>query len=304
MISFRYHVVSIVAVVAALTVGILLGAGLLDTGLANDLNRRVNTQRQELDRSRGTITELEQSNAQWNSFGKVILPSLVTDRLTDVPVVLVTVEGVDLPSLAAARQALVQAGVTQLDTLQIKATIQSDDPVDRAALSQALGLSQTEPPANLTNQAARALAARLVEAPPAGGPDVLAQLSDAGFVSTVGQPPVASIGGPGQAVAFVAGGASPPLVNPNAVLLPMIRELVDRSLPAPVAAAEPATTAYPFVSLIRTSDLNRKLLTVDDVDAVFGQMSLAVGLQDVVQNPGRGGNFGQGTGASAPYPAP
>jgi hypothetical protein len=304
MISFRYHVVSIVAVVAALTVGILLGAGLLDTGLANDLNRRVNTQRQELDRSRDTITQLEQSNGQWSSFGKVVLPSLVSDRLTDVPIVLVTIEGVDLPTLAAARQALVQAGVTQLVTLQIKAKFQSLEPVDRAALAEALGLSATDIPADLTNQAARMLGARLVQAPFTGTPDLIAQLSDAGFVSTVGQPPISSIGVPGQATVFVAGGSHPPIVSPGLVLLPMIRELVDRTLPAPVAAVEPTVTAYPFVPQIRTDDLNRKLLTVDDVDAVFGQMALAVGLQDVLQTPGRGANYGQDTGASAPFPAP
>ena len=43
MISFRYHVVTIVAIFVALAVGILMGTTLLDQGLVSDLQRRTSS---------------------------------------------------------------------------------------------------------------------------------------------------------------------------------------------------------------------------------------------------------------------
>ena len=303
MISFRYHVVTIVAVLVALAAGVLLGGTLLDTALANKLTRQVAELKSELKLAQGQSGDVKKQLAESAQFQTIVLPSLLADRLTGVPNVLVTIKGVDLSALQAARQSLVQAGVSDLETIQLTPRMGSSDATDREALAQAIGLTGP-PPASLSTLAAQALADRLLVAPAPGAPDLLVELQTAGFVDIVGPLGVTGIGVPGQTVAVVAGGPAPPSVDPATFLLPLVSSLVARDPVTPVSAGEPTTTEYPFVSLIRTSDVNGKLVTVDDVDTVFGQLSFAIGLQDLVANPGHGANYGERPGASAPFPAP
>jgi hypothetical protein len=303
MISFRYHVVTIVAVLVALAAGVLLGGTFLDTALANQLNRQVAQLRGELEQAQGQSTDAQQQLSRSAQFQTIWLPSLLSDRLTGISTVLVTIEGVDLSALQAARQSLVQAGVTDLETIQLKAKMGSADPADRAALAQTLGLSGP-PPANLSVLAMQALAERLLTTPAPGASDLLVEWKTEGFIQSVGPAGVTGIGVPGQTVGVVAGGPAPASIDPASFLMPLISSLVQRDPVTPVSAGEPATTEYPFVSLIRTSDVNGKLVTVDDVDTVFGQLSFAIGLQDLVADPGHGANYGEGPGASAPFPAP
>jgi hypothetical protein len=102
---------------------------------------------------------------------------------------------------------------------------------------------------------------------------------------------------------MVAGGTSTQM-DPNRFILPLIANLVGRDPPTPVIVGEPFTSTDTLLSLIRTGDLSGKVVTVDDVEEVIGQVSFAVGLQRVVQNPGQGANYGRGDGVSAPFPAP
>ncbi len=304
MISFRYHVVTIVAVLIALAVGILLGGTLIDTGLVNNLNQQVKRQGADVTRLQDSVLTLEAQNRSLSTFAKTWFPDVVAGRLTGVPVVILTVDGVDLQTVSLARQALVQAGVTELETVQVLSSMGSTDPSDRSALAAAIGLSGTVPPADLDQRAATALADRLVQAPSTGATDVLLNLQSAGFVKLVGQPSASSIGVPGETVVLIDGGKGPPAVDATLVLVPLIRELVSRPTPVPVVAGEPTDTQYAFVPLIRSSDIDRKLVTVDDVDSVFGQISVAVGLQDLVRTPGAGADYGIDGGASALFPSP
>jgi hypothetical protein len=303
MISFRYHVVTIVAVLVALAAGVLLGGTFLDTALANQLNRQVAQLRVELDQAQGQSADVQRQLTVSAKFETIVLPKLLAGRLTGVPTVLVTIEGVDLSALQAARQSLAQADAADLETIQLTARMGSSDPADQEALAQIIGLSGP-PPADLPVLVMQALADRLLELPAPGAPDLLMELRTEGFIQIIGSTGVTGIGIPGQIVGVVAGGAAPPSVDPATYLLPLISSLVGRDPVTPVNAGEPTTTEYPFVSLIRTSPLNGQLVTVDDVETVFGQLSFAIGLQDLVANPGHGVNYGEGAGASAPFPAP
>jgi hypothetical protein len=297
-------VVTIVAVFVALTVGILLGGALLSTGLTKDLEHRLDTLQSRVDERESQITDLKSERDQISSLVAAYLPTFLADRLSGVPATLVTIEDVDLSAVQAARQALEQAGATDLMTIQIKAKMSSNDPADQAVLARALGVSGDFPPADLPTKAAQELADRLVQVPGVGEPDLLLTLKSAGLISIVGQGGVTSIGVPGQTVTVVAGGTKPPAVEPATFLVPMIHTLVERTPVTPVVAAEPTDTTYAFVSLIRTGDLNGQVATVDHVDSVFGQISVAVGMQELIQDPGHGKNYGRDPGASAPFPAP
>jgi Copper transport outer membrane protein, MctB len=302
MISFRYHVVTIVAVLIALAVGILLGGTFIDTGLANGLTNQVHSLVADRNNLRNSIAQLTDENRDLAAFANQWMPEILSGRLIGVPVVIVTIQGVDLQAVASARQSLVQAGVTELETVELTSRMSSEDPADRQALSEAIGLPGPPPP-DLDARVASALADRLLQAPPTGATDLLLQLQPT-FLTIIGQPTVASIGLPGQAVVVIAGGNPPPSVSPGKVLLPLITALVERTPPAPVVAGEPTDTGYPFVGLIRASDIDRQLVTVDDVDQVLGQLSAAIGLRDLIARPGKGADYGIDPGASAPFPPP
>jgi hypothetical protein len=306
MISFRYHIVTIVAVFVALGAGILLGGTFFDTVLANQLQQQVRAQGAKLDRAESQVSDLESQLASIQQLGSIYLPTIVANRLTGVPTVLVTVQDVDLAALKAARQALVQAGVSSdLITIQLRDRLGSTNPVDQSALAQAIGLpAATPPPTDIAGQAVSALAERLLQAPPAGTVDLLQDLRAGSFIQIVGQASLDTVGVPGQAVAIVAGQTATTQADPTGFVLPLITDLVGRDPPTPVVVGEPSTTTDTLLPQIRTGDLSGKLVTVDDVEEVVGQVSFAVGLERLVQNPGQGANYGRGEGASAPFPVP
>ena len=56
MISFRYHVVTIVAVFVALAVGLLMGTAFLDQGLVSDLQNRTASLSNKVSQLQGEVT--------------------------------------------------------------------------------------------------------------------------------------------------------------------------------------------------------------------------------------------------------
>ncbi|MFN2589454.1 MAG: copper transporter, partial [Actinomycetota bacterium] len=58
MISFRYHVVTIVAVFLALIIGVLLGTTVVKQSVIDDLRRRADTALNATDRLRADVNDL------------------------------------------------------------------------------------------------------------------------------------------------------------------------------------------------------------------------------------------------------
>jgi len=306
VISFRYHVVSIVAVFLALAIGILLGSTFLNAGLADRLDSQVKNLSASLDRERSAISDLQDQVQSATAYMQATLPSAVAGRLTGEPVVIVTDANVDLTALAAARHAVSAAGATVGGVVEIRPTLLSADPADQTALAQILGVTSASPPTDLIRRAAEALAQRLTQAPAAGAPDLLAALDSAGLLSVVDQTPagLAGIGVPGQTVVIVSGGTQPPAVDPTTFLVALAEALVATQPPTPVVAAQPQDAATAFVPAIRASSVDGQLVTVDDVNLTPGQFSVVVGLQDLIRDPGRGADYGLKPGATAPFATP
>ena len=72
MISFRYHIVTIVAVFVALGAGILLGGTFFDTVLANQLQQQVRAQGAKLDRAESQVADLESQLASIQQLGSIL----------------------------------------------------------------------------------------------------------------------------------------------------------------------------------------------------------------------------------------
>ena len=104
-----------------------------------------------------------------------------------------------------------------------------------------------------------------------------------------------------QSVVFLAGGAQDPSVDMKGFLMPMVSEIVGEN--RPVVAAETMVTFYQFVPLLRDDgSLDNRLVTVDDADTVPGRVAVVLGLRDLLLSPGRGGDHGVKSGATALIP--
>lgn len=110
MIDFRYHIVSLVSVFLALAVGIVLGAGPLNTPLGNTLTSQVESLRQDRDTTRKQL-ELAQSevNAR-NLYIQAAGNDIVADSLTGLKVAVVTLPYADENDIKLAIENLKKAG--------------------------------------------------------------------------------------------------------------------------------------------------------------------------------------------------
>jgi hypothetical protein len=275
MISWRYHVVSIVAVVLAFGLGILAGTSVIGEGFAITLQKNYDEAIRQRDDALAQV-------ALYERFAEALQPTLRADALVGEEAVVVTSEGVERPARQAA-DALTASGVDVLATLQLTRRLAEPEIEDNvAALQGILGLSASDPQA-LSTGVAEALAERLAVGSLAAEDDVLGALLAGGFVTAdrdLEAEALLGIGGAGQLVVIAAGGPRPTRSPaPEAILVPFTERLV--RLDAPTVAVGPMEDGYGFVAAVR--DANEipdcSMVTVDDIDlAGIGGITLAMAI--------------------------
>lgn len=109
MISFRYHVISLVAVLLALAAGVALGGGpLSEIGRGgDDATRRAEERAEALDQRLDTA---DQTESFQDAFAGRVAARAVSGQLTSRPVVLVTLPGSDEQTVEAIGEMVEQAG--------------------------------------------------------------------------------------------------------------------------------------------------------------------------------------------------
>jgi len=301
LISFRYHLVSIVAVFLALALGVVMGTTVVKQGVIDELKSRTDNAVATTHRLQGEVNQLQGELRTDQGFAQQAQALLVNARLTGQEVVMVTVDGVDASEIDGVRRTLEQSGAKVVSVLAVTPRMALSNAPALSEMAALLGVPAADA-ATLSAQAAQTLGLRLAAGPPATGVDPLQQFIDHGFVALRGGTGSSqTIATPGQAFVFMAGGAAPPPVDPKGFLLPVLNQIVDGN--RPVVTAEPTTTTYEFVSLIRDDGtINNRLVTVDDADTVPGRVAVVLGMRNLIQNPGRGGNYGVKAGAAGLIP--
>ena len=293
MISFRQHVVTIVAIFLALALGMLAGSAFIQPRLVDQLRTQVEEQRGTADELRGQVTDLEDRFADEQAFNDAALPHLTESRLLARDVVVIAQDGTEDAVLGGARQALEQAGASVV-VLSARETLAPQDADGQTALAELLSLPGVDP-ADLPGRVAEALADRLAsdERRIASDPDLLRDLLTQGYLAPVdaglSDAAVAAIGGPDQLVVVLSGGQSEePIMAPEDFAVPLAQRLAELGIP--VAAGESVDTVVPFVSVLRAGGLDG-LVTVDDLDESRGGAALVLGLGRLLAT-GDGGDYG------------
>jgi len=307
MVSFRYHVITIVAVFVALAVGILMGSTLLDQGLVHNLQSRTASLSKEIDQLTKQVADQQSQLGALQNFAKDAMPSLVGDRLVGEDVVLVTEKGIDLGDLNSVRQALEAngAGANVQGVVVLNPSMTLSDPSARAAAARILGVPANTPTDRLSQELGRALGDRLASGPPSptGPTDLLQQLMDAKLITlSDAQGGPSAIGGAGTSVVALSGSAPSTPVDARTFYIPFFDQLVQNGTPS--AAASASATSSPFLDQIRADGgVDGKIVTVDDVDIAPGQVALVWGLQRLI-NGADGGDYGLSCGSCTLAPSP
>lgn len=95
MISFRFHIVSIVAVFLALAIGIVIGSTVIDRAIVEGLRNRVDEVSDNLDQRQAENDRLRDRTEELGTFVTESAPYTVEDRLRGTVTVLVVDAGLD-----------------------------------------------------------------------------------------------------------------------------------------------------------------------------------------------------------------
>jgi hypothetical protein len=303
LISFRYHLVTIVAVFLALGLGLLAGTTVIKPLLVNELQRKTSEAQNRAADAERLATDLRSSVEE-------LIPFVVSGRLPGTDVVIVTYEGADGGMLGQVQSSLQTAGANVLAVIPITARMTLTDPGTRPELAHMVGAPPATPRVELQRDVAGALARRLTSSGRTSGPpdtDLLGELVSQGFIRKGDISPVTlrEIGArPNQVVVAVTGAGTRLELTPQAFMIPLVEQLVGRT---PVVAGQPTETVDPFVPLIRSDDAvpPEEIVTVDDLDVAIGGAALVLGANQLLESPsGGGGNYGVDGTSLIPAPAP
>ncbi len=139
MINFRFHLVSLVAVFLALTVGIVMGATVIDRAIVDCLNNRIEAVKSKAD-ERKKESELRAAEVdRLNEFVAQSQPYVVEGRLTDVPVVVIATRGIDADAVGKQVAVLRAAGAVVSGVVWLEDSWNLGDKAAAEKLGQAVG---------------------------------------------------------------------------------------------------------------------------------------------------------------------
>jgi hypothetical protein len=304
MVSFRFHIVSLVAVFLALALGIGMGVTVIDKATVDLLQERLDSVRNQVNEANQRSDALNREQTRADDYESRAESYLIADRLRDVPVVVVAFRGIDQDPLDGLRETLRASGANTSGVLWVTPKLRLDDAKDVAALAEELGTSGGDVD-SLRRAVVARLGAVLTGAAPTGS---LAALVDGGYmewtpdkVVDVDSVDVA------RSRVVVASGYNAAVPN-DQLAVPLTEVLAGRPSLRVVAVESgrdadsraPAQRAV-FVGLLRNDNaVNGKLSTIDDLEASSGRVAVVLALAELAE--GRTGDYGYGNGVDGVIP--
>lgn len=324
MINFRFHLISIIAVFLALTIGIVMGATVIDQSIVDRLNERITAVSNRAEERRQANDALTGEVGRLTDFVGEAEPFVIEDRLAAVPIVVLAVRGVDPAVVVAQVEALREAGAVTPGIVWIEESwsLEGDAAEQMAAI---LGEEPGRRPA-LRAAAWTALATRLdaggaaadgvldvgaipsIAPAPDSFPDLLVALSEAGFlqIEAVGDESTELTNYPGSEARVVL------LTGTGARRKTGTRNLIRIGTESLEAAGVPTVvgeiyggddaTRGAVLERIRSDGGVDLVSTVDDVEVAEGRMAVVLAASDLGRDPPIAGHYGYGDGAQSALP--
>jgi hypothetical protein len=288
LISFRYHLVTIVAVFLALALGLLAGTTVVDQGLVNRLEAQTRQANDAAEFLREERDYLQSRIDRVDALAATAVPPLVEGRLQGQRFLILADQS--SKTTDQVRGTLEEAGGVLVASMFFTDRVQDEEA--HRELADILGLPQDTDAATLQEELAQRIADRFLGLD-FGSEDLLIQLLDAGFLEAgrgSGLNKVdgrlSGIGGRGQLLLALQG---EPESTYQQLLASVFLDFAAGGGDA--AVAEPSLATDGVVGFVRRTTAPDSWVSVDNVDESIGQISLAVGLQRLLES-GQGGDFG------------
>lgn len=302
MISFRYHIVSIVAIFLAFALGIAVGTAALNGAVTDNLRDQVNSLRDQRDSLRTDASTLNKKVADQDGFATLYGSKITTGALTGKTVAVVQTPGASSDVVDAVVAQIAAAGGRV--TGQIEITTDYLDParsVDIRALATGpahpvgLQLPATDDAGALGGAL---LAYVLVSSPTAADINqVLAGFATLQMVKVKGDTVT-----PANLAIVITGGTLSS--DPAAAMLVSLASALDNQGNGTVVAGDSdAAGKGGVIAAVRgDGSASRTVSTVDDADTAIGRLAVILALAE--QASGRVGQYGTAAGADSIAPQP
>jgi len=300
VISFRYHIVSIVSVFLALAVGVALGGGPLKGEVDNTLVKQVETDRKVKAELQAQINDLRGAREFSDAFASNVAPDLLNGQLDGRPVTLVVLPGAEEDSVTSVGNFVNVAGGSVTGTVRIGpelVDVANKQLVDELADQLLDGAKDVSVPDDASAyDRLGALVARAIATDEDGGAEVddtatsiLSGLSTANLMSAEGD-----LAQRGSLVMFVAGPGSGSVDERQGsnTIVSSIAAAVDARSDG-VVVAGPAESARPngLVTAVRSNvAVAKDVSTVDVVGRDAGAVVAVLALAE--QATGKVGHYG------------
>lgn len=301
----RQHAISIAAIFIALAIGVVLGSGLLSSGLVSGLRDDKSDLENEIGALQETNNRLgEQLNAA-DSFDDAVSGRVVRDALADRSVVVITTPDADPGDVDGIENAIGASGAAVTGRVSLTDSFVSaasgDDLRTRLTNVVPAGIQLRTGAVDQGSMAGDLLGSVLLLNPetaqPQSSPEELAlaleTLRSGGFIA-YDNGAVA----PAQLAVLVTGGSSSEDGNRGAIVARFAGGLDGRGAGTVLAGRTAAAEGNGPIAVVRAdAALSAGVSTVDNVDRVAGRVTTSLALQE--QLDGAAGRYGTGPNATA-----
>ncbi|KWX00816.1 hypothetical protein LI90_1843 [Carbonactinospora thermoautotrophica] len=301
MIDFRYHVVSIIAIFLALTVGIVLGSSVFNQPLVERLNTEAKSLQTEAESLRSQIRQLQRDVQYRDQFADRAAPTLVADRLRGESVVVVALPGAEAQVVDSLVEMLRQAGASVPGRVAVKESFtdrtkaEALDALVASVAPPGLKLPGNTPQARAATELAYAITTtQKTELGVPTGPRtrILTAFREAGFIDVRDNP-----GNLGTLAVVVAPPAPGDAVDQSqakqahSAYLALVAALDTHSRGVVLAGPEEAADVGGLIKEMREDGrLAARASSVDVADTATGRVSVVFAL--VAEMKGKSGQYG------------
>jgi hypothetical protein len=300
VISFRYHLVSIVAVFLALALGIVVGTTALSGPITKDLRNQLNDTKKQRDALAGQVKTLQTRVDDAGQFASTYGSQLVSGSLTGKQVLIVAMPGVSSGMQGGAAKQIAAGGGKVSGVIAL--TKNYLDPrlgagINSLATGPSHPIGLTLPETSDSGQLGGALLSYVLlgkgqKTQVLGGFSALHMVSVDGRTIT-----------PSSLIVVLAHGTLKAKDYGSNTELALVTALTRAGGKVVVAGNPDSARNGGLVSTVRASASDRGTAsTVDNADSAFGQVSAVLALAAAAK--GQTGQYGTEQGADALFPAP
>jgi len=308
VISFRYHLVSIIAVFLALALGIVVGTTALNGPITKDLRRQVDSLKGDRKSLTDQVNALQGRVGNAEKFAALYGGQIVRGELTDQSVLIVGLPGASGGIKDGLAKEVVAAGGKVTGRIQL--TDDYTDPkragdITAFATGDVHPIGLTYPAVDDAGKLGGALLSFVLlgKGQPTDLKQVLAGFSELNMLKVESGDDVT----PASNVLVVAGGALPVDDPGGKTQLSLVTQLAQRGGHVVLAGDPPAATEGGTVALVRGDEVAKDSVgSVDDADTVLGQVAAVLAMAGELQPAPNTviGHYGTGPGAGALWPDP